>query len=161
MMAHRNQPSDEVGSHGVAGYMAGCRCSVCWQAQRVREHQIGVAETARWEQINIEADARFANPVAFATNNGLPWTQADLAVAMDASLAPAAAAKLLGRTASAVKNIRSKHRGGLGVRRRWSPQEIAALADDSVTAAELGRRLGRTKIAVQEARKLYLPRRQR
>lgn len=160
MVANGYQPCDEVGCHGVAGYVAGCRCAVCWQAQRLREHQIGIAETERWEQINTEAQARFVNPAAVAANNGCPWTQAELAVAMDASLTPAQAGKLLGRTASAVKNIRSKHQGGLGLRRRWSPQEIAALADYSVTAAELGRRLGRTKIAVHEARKLYLPRSQ-
>lgn len=148
-----------VGRHGAAGYAVGCRCSVCWQAQRLREHQIGIAETERWEQVNLEAQARFSHPADLAVKGGGPWTDADLAVAMDASLTPAQAAALVGRTASAVKNRRGQRRGGLGLRRRWSPEEIAALADDSVTAAELARRLGRTKIAVHEARKLYLPRR--
>ncbi|WP_157897210.1 hypothetical protein [Mycobacteroides salmoniphilum] len=151
-------PTSDVGRHGAAGYVSGCRCSVCWQAQRLREHQIGIAETERWEQINIEAEAKSPCAADLAANGGGPWTDADLAVAMDASLTPAQAAALLGRTASAVKNRRGQQRGGLGLRRRWSPAEIAALADDSVTAAELGRQLGRTKIAVHEARKLYLPR---
>lgn len=151
-------PTSDVGRHGVSGYVGGCRCAVCWQAQRLREQQIGIAETERWEQINLEAETKFARPADLAVNRGGPWTDADLAVAMDASLTPAQAAELLGRTASAVKNRRGQQRGGLGLRRRWSPEEIAALADDSVTAAELGRRLGRTKIAVHEARKLYLPR---
>lgn len=151
-------PTSDVGRHGVAGYMSGCRCPACWQAQRLREHQIGIAETERWEQVNLEAEAKFPRAGDLAINGGGPWTDADLAVAMDASLTPVQAAELLGRTPSAVKNRRGKQRGGLGLRRRWSPEEIAALADNSLTAAELGRRLGRTKIAVNEARKLYLPR---
>lgn len=36
-------------AHGVAGYIAGCRCTLCTEAQRAREHALAVAEAKRWE----------------------------------------------------------------------------------------------------------------
>lgn len=138
--------------------MSGCRCELCWQAQRAREYQIAVSEAKRWERVGNEARGRAARTAAVVVHGGRLWTAADHAIAMDASLTPAQAADLLGRTVSAVVNKRSQQRGGLGLRRRWSAEEIAALADESLSAAELGRRLGRTKRAVREARKLHLNR---
>lgn len=140
--------------------MSGCRCSVCWQAQQLHEHQIGTAETKRWAQVNAEADKRFVSLATPVVNAGRRWTDAEIAVALDASLTLAQAAELLGRTISAVKNQRSVRRGGLGLRRWGNPQEIAALTDDSLTAAELGRRLSRTTTAIHQARKRYQPRHQ-
>lgn len=157
LVTHRNQISTNTGRHGVAKFISGCRCSVCWQAQRLREHQIGLAETKRWAQVNTEADRRFVSLAAPVVNAGGRWTDAEIAVAMDASLTLVQAAELLGRTVSAVKNQRAARRGGLGLRRWWNPQEIAALTDDSLTAAELGRRLSRTTTAIHQARKRYQP----
>lgn len=42
--------------HGVAGYMAGCRCEQCFSAQREREQQIAAASTARWSLAERRTD---------------------------------------------------------------------------------------------------------
>lgn len=83
--------------HGLAStYGDGCRCDPCKEAHATKT-------TAQKVRANRES-------LAGAKRNGLQWTSAELEIATRPDLTAREAAKLLGRTFQAVRNVRGKCR---------------------------------------------------
>lgn len=88
--------------HGVAGYMSGCRCELCWDAQRAHERRIGLEQSLRWG-VGERYDG---------TGSGKPrrWSDAEIAVMARSSETAAQIAAQLGRTPAAIYAARQVYR---------------------------------------------------
>ncbi|MDR6867699.1 hypothetical protein J2Y69_002303 [Microbacterium resistens] len=108
--------------HGTdARYQHGCRCDPCTHAHAV----INAAEHRRAarpqkpkrfpQETSDRLTAMHAEDQAAtrrdATAHYWPWTDQDLAVALDYTHSAVEAARILGRTLSAIRHIRTRHRG--------------------------------------------------
>ncbi|WP_134062806.1 hypothetical protein [Mycobacteroides salmoniphilum] len=131
-LRHKPVPEGKHGTH-YAWRTYGCRCQRCVQAHRdhdknvwranieVREKK--AAANAAWRATHpdrvgyydtIKHEYEAARTVPGAVNHKQPWSDADLAAALDMSLTAVQVAQRLGRTAYAVIAVRTKQRD-----RRW------------------------------------------
>ncbi|SKT93818.1 Uncharacterised protein [Mycobacteroides abscessus subsp. massiliense] len=99
--------------HGLAKFQAGCRCQECCASESARLRQIARIERDKWGPTNRDAmtgwgEKHHRSPAP--TKNGMPWTRPDIIVALDYSISIREAAKRLGRTVAAVKNVRRRKR---------------------------------------------------
>lgn len=111
-----------IPAHGTdARYQHGCRCGECREAHAIMnaaEHRRAArpgrpirfpkATSDRLAAMHAEDQASTRRD---ATAHYRPWTDADLAVALDYSHSAVEAAKTLGRTLFAIRHIRARHRG--------------------------------------------------
>ena len=103
-----------------------CRCQGCtaahtveyrkWRQKMVRDARSGSAEAEKLrKKMNKRTNdrAKRDNEESRATrpNTGKPWSEEDLAVALDRRYSARQAAEMLGRTMFSVKQIRADHRG--------------------------------------------------
>lgn len=108
------RPTPEHGTD--ARWQRGCDCTACHiahlAAKRGRYVRRGPETVAmpeeRSQQLQARARAVQTETAAAATRNRAPWTDEDLAIALDYQHTAAEAARLLGRSLSAVRHIRQR-----------------------------------------------------
>lgn len=149
IMRLRGKPVPE-GLHGRhrAYAIYGCRCLVCVQGYQDRER-------AFRDRVNqVERDGLRRDGID-PSGPSRPWTDAELAIALDRSLTRGEAARRLGRTTAAVQWARRQHPGGTVHRhpwREWTSQDAAIALDRSLSVLEVAQRLGRSAAAVKTLR---------
>lgn len=106
-------------AHGtLARYDRGCRCTPCATKRREtkrRRYELRGPEPAqlapeRAEMLRENLRRKQAETRAAATRNREPWTAEDFAIALDYRYTAAEAARLIGRSLSAVRNARGRHK---------------------------------------------------
>ncbi len=80
--------------HGLGAYGRGCRCEICREANRLNARKA----------YKPRKSAAIVSPGQ--SRNGMPWTAAELRLAMSDDMSIAAIALRLGRTRAAVQNAR-------------------------------------------------------
>lgn|GEM_PF-1544427 len=109
-------------AHGTpARYQRGCRCDECREAKALtaaREYAAsgrtagaGEMDAAARERLAARRTRALRESAERATVRGVPWTEAEIVLALDRSRSAAQVADLLGRSKAAVEHQRARRIG--------------------------------------------------
>ena len=138
----------------------GCRCAGCTDHHRIKHKEWRMRATPeqrkRMNKRNSGRVARINNAMP-TPNKGKPWSAADTAVALDATITVREAARRLGRTLYSVKQLRSSNRIGKTIPTPnkgtpWTQEDTMIALNSNLTSREVALRVGRTVDAVKAFR---------